>query len=85
MTNKYYINFGTGAGNFWVEGDIEEAKQRAAEARTYCQSSCVINEYPIGPVCVSTWVPKKYDPEEDPDEPIADFGDFGYYAAWMDC
>lgn len=84
MTNKYYINYGTGAGNEWADS-LEEAMQMAEKNCAYTQRSITIEDEKHDEIMKSLWIPVAYNPEEDPDEPMANFGDFGYYAAWMDC
>lgn len=36
---KYYVNYGTGAGNEEVEGTLEDAMRVAEEGLTYTQQS----------------------------------------------
>lgn len=84
MANKYYINYGTGAGNEWADS-LEEAMELAEKNCCYTQCSIYIQDEDGNKVKKSNWCGVKYDPNEDPDEPMAVFGDFGYYAAWIDC
>jgi hypothetical protein len=84
----YYIDHGTGAGNETVIGTLDEAKARAEEGMSYTQTSVAIYESyadfknDAEPVAISRWRGVKYDPEVNDEEPCADFGDFGYNAAW---
>lgn len=81
---KYYINYGTGAGNEWTNS-IEEAMKIAKENCAYTQCNIKIQDENHKDLYKSLWIGIKYDPNEDQDEPIAIFGNFGYYTAWTEC
>ena len=74
--NKYYIDYGTGAGNEWVEGTLEDAQKTAAEGVNYTQTDAVILE-DDEEVARLAWC--GFPPDDDDIEVVADFGDFGYY------
>lgn len=78
---KYYIDFCTGAGNFYVEGDIEAAKKEAEKYLAYTQKDVkIINEngYEVSRLLWCGTAP-------DEDETVtAQFGTFGYYGEWID-
>ena len=72
---RYYIDYGTGAGNEWITGTLEEAKQTAAESVTYTQTDAVILE---GGEEVARLVWCDFPPDDDI-EVVVDFGGFGFY------
>lgn len=89
--SKYYIDYGTGAGNEYVNGELEDAQKAADEGAAYTQ--CGISIFPVDaegnkaeePECTRKWWSVKFDSElyengEDTD--IIDFGDFGYFDEW---
>lgn len=82
---KYYINYGTGAGNEWVEGTLEEAKQIADRGISYTECSVSIYDENMEFVCKRKWWGCLTGIEECTD-PI-DFGSFGFYDDWgeYDC
>ena len=79
MNGKYFVDFGTGAGNFYAD-TIEEAQERADKEAEYTQESIVIY---CGDKEVSRrqWYGTEYD-EEVPEENPITFGSFGFYADW---
>ena len=76
---KYYIDYGTGAGNEWVTGTLEEAKQAAVEGVSYTQTDVVILE-DGEEVARLVWCGCPRDPDDDDIEVVVDFGGFGFYA-----
>lgn len=85
MSSKYYINYGTGAGNEYAE-TLEQAMTIADEGAAYTQRDIRVTDAESGDLAaIRPWCGVKYDPdesEETEDEIIA-FGDFGYYGAWQ--
>ena len=80
---KYFITCGTGAGDEWVTGSLEDAKARADEQATYCQSDIVIEDEDGYEVTRRVWY--GYTPDsEDRECDIIEFGDFGFYNTWSD-
>jgi hypothetical protein len=78
---RYYIDYGTGAGNEWVDGTLDEAKQTADQNASYTQ--CGIGIFKDGnEVCYRKWWSTLDDIEEF-ENPIQ-FGSFGYYTDWQD-
>ena len=81
----YGINYCTG-----VEPDdaysLDEAKEIAEEnGFGYTQAPIrIINRQTDEVEAESLWWGVKYDPEEDADLPLVDFGDFGYYEQWRE-
>jgi hypothetical protein len=73
---KYYIDYGTGAGNEWVTGTLEDAKKVAAEGVSYTQTDAVILE-DGEEVARLFWTGGL--PDDDIDE-VVRFGDFGFYS-----
>ncbi len=78
----YYINYGTGAGNEFVDGTLEEAKKAAEEGLAYTQEDVKIQTEDGEDVAVLKWYGVQ--PEED-DIVTARFGDEGFYGEWVDC
>lgn len=79
---KYYVNYGTGAGNEYVEGTLDDAKKVAEDGLAYTQTDVKIQTEDGEDVAVLPWYGVV--PEED-DVITASFGDFGFYEEWHDC
>lgn len=79
---KYYVNYGTGAGDEVVDGTIDEAKKVAEDGIAYTQTDIKIQTEEGEDVAVLPWYGVA--PEED-DVVTARFGDFGFYGEWHDC
>lgn len=93
--SKYYIDYGTGAGNEVVEGSIGDAQERADTGACYTQCSITIYEVDeqaklLMPIYQRDWCGVAFDEEqaelyEDGENAdVLDYGDFGYYAPWQD-
>lgn len=80
--NKYYINYGTGAGNEYIKGTLEEAKKVAEDGLAYTQTDVKIQTEDGEDVAALNWYGVQ--PEED-DVVTARFGDRGFYGEWRDC
>lgn len=85
---KYYIDYGTGAGNKYFDGTLDEAKAGADEGAAYTQCSYCIkavddNGDPAEVICSRPWWGVEYDPDEDEDDDVITFGKFGYFGAWQ--
>ena len=84
MTEKFYIDYNTGAGNEWVSGTLEEAMQRADDGVAYTQQNvCILNEAG-DKVAERCWIPVEMNPdtyEGDIDQTIS-YGSFGFYDNW---
>lgn len=80
--NKYYINYGTGAGDEYIEGTLDEAKKVAEDGLSYTQQDVKIQTEDGEDVSVLAWYGVQ--PEED-DAVVARFGDYGFYGEWVDC
>lgn len=78
---KYYIDYGTGAGNEWVEGSIDEAKKAADDGATYTQCDIVISDENEDEIIRRKWYGYKLSEDDDVTDPI-EFGDFGFYDDW---
>ena len=76
---KYYVDYNTGAGNFEVEGTLEEAMTAANEGLCYTQQWVKIKENDEV-VAQLPWYGIK--PEED-NVITAQFGDYGFYGEWI--
>lgn len=84
MISKYYINYGTGAGNEYAE-TLEEAMTIADEGAAYTQRDIRITDAESGELAaIRQWWGVVYDPDEsgEAEEEIIAFGEFGYYGAW---
>lgn len=79
---RYYINYGTGAGNEYVDGTLEDAKRVAEDGLAYTQTDVKIQTEDGEDVSVLNW--HEMQPEED-DVVTARFGDHGFYGEWWDC
>lgn len=82
MEEKYYINYGTGAGNFEIEGTLADAKRAADDVIMYTQRNVTI-EKDGETVSQRTW----YGCEatvEDREKDVIDYGTFGFYSEWID-
>lgn len=75
QVDRFYIDYGTGAGNEWVTGTLEEAKQTAAEGVTYTQTDAVILE-DGEEVARLVWCGC---PPDDDIDVVVRYGDFGFY------
>jgi hypothetical protein len=80
--SKYFINYGTGVGNEWVDGTLEDAMKTADENATYTQEPiCIQNEN--GDVITGrSWYGIAYDENENDCEDPIKFGSYGFYADW---
>jgi hypothetical protein len=81
MIMKYFINHNTGAGNEYISGTLQEAKEAADAGIRYTQKDVVI-ENDGEEVARRVWTGGLEDIELF-SNPIQ-FGDFGYYADWSD-
>lgn len=81
---KYFIDYGTGAGNEWVSGTLADAKAVADDGAAYTQCGiCIIGEDGEA-VAGRPWIGRAFDPEADPDTDPIYFGSFGYFGDWDD-
>lgn len=78
---KYYINYGTGVGNEWIDGSLEDAKRVAEEGLAYTQTDIKIQTEDGEDVSILNWYGVL--PCED-DVITAQFGDYGFYGEWID-
>lgn len=84
---KFYVDFGTGAGNFYAES-LEKAMEAADEEAAYTQQDIKI--YAVDengnindtPEMGRRWWEYEYRPEEDSNENPIVFGTFGFYSDW---
>ncbi len=84
---KYFVDFMTGAGNYYMDADSIEAVQKSAdENASYTQASVVIRDDDGNALSVRRWIPVRYgaDPDLPEEYDRIDFGDFGYLADWDD-
>jgi len=76
---KYYIDYGTGVGNEWVTGTLEEAKKTAEEGARYTQTDITILLDGEIVACLA-WSDCRIDVDDEDIEVVKDFGDFGFYS-----
>ena len=78
---KYFVNFGTGAGNYTSNLSLDELIEEVNEQLSYTQESVKIVEVETDEVAATlTWYGTS--PEED-DIVTAQYGDFGFYGEWI--
>ena len=80
MNKEYFVDFGTGAGNFY-EKNLERAMRKADKEATYTQEDIVIYNYKGEVVASRKWIGIQYDDRWPEIKPII-FGDFGFYTDW---
>ena len=83
---KYFINYGTGAGDEYVEGTLAEAKKAADEGAAYTQENIKILEGD-NVAAVRRWYGTEFDPDDYENGEAADvirFGSFGHFGEWQD-
>ncbi len=78
---KYYIDYGTGAGNEYLEGTLGEAKKVAEDGLSYTQTDVKVWTEDGEDVAILKWYGVQ--PNED-DVVAAQFGDYGFYSEWSD-
>lgn len=82
---KYYIDYGTGAGNEYVEGTLEQAQQVANKGASYTGEDIMIlipDEYLV---CSRKWYGVPFDVQlYDDTSDVILFGNLGYYDEWQD-
>ena len=83
----YYVDFGTGAGNFYEE-TLESAMEKADDGAGYTQQDINIFEVDDqdniseNPIMYRKWWGYQYQQEEEPYEKPICFGSFGFYGDW---
>ena len=80
MNEKYYINYGTYAGNEWVYGTLEKAMETADFNATYTQESISITDKNNEIVAERFWNETNEYIENESN--LIKFGDYGYYSGW---
>ena len=90
--SKYFIDYGTGAGNEYVTGELKAAKKVADEGACYTQTSISIysvddeGNHSKNPVASRTWYSVPFDPdlyEDGEDAYIIKFGN-EYFDEWTE-
>lgn len=85
---KYYIDYGTGEDNEWVDGNLQEAMDIADEGARYTQENFGVYLYDEGtyvPVAVRNWYGVAYNADDEAlyaEDPIV-FGTEGFYGDWQ--
>lgn len=80
----YYIDYGTGVGDFTFEGTLEEAKKEAEKNISYTQESVLIRDAETWDL-ISILLWWGYEADTEIDMPYIDYGKFGFYVKWYDC
>lgn len=80
---KYFINYHTGAGNEWVECNLDKAKRIADDGSCYTQQSISIEDEEGNEVSRREWWGISFDTAYEMGDVII-FGEFGYYGEWID-
>ena len=78
---KYYVDYGTGAGNEWVEGTLEDAMKVAEKGAAYTQMDINIENEDGVEVARLPW--NAVGAGED-DIVVVEFGSFGFYGEWCE-
>ena len=76
---KYYVDFGTGTGNFEFEGTLEKAVKAAIGEIAYTPQDIEIKDEDGDVVATSKWCST---PDKD-DDAIATFGKSGFYTPFV--
>ena len=78
---KYHVNYNTGAGDFTVNGTLEEAMAKADEKACYTEKDIEIYNKEGDVVAMRCWIGPYFVNECDQKDPIS-FGKFGFYEDW---
>jgi hypothetical protein len=78
----YIVNYGTGAGNYESNLDLNDLMHEASEYLSYTQTNVTIEDENGETVARLPWYGLPYFPEDEYEEVTADFGQFGYYGKW---
>jgi len=76
----YYVNFGTGAGNYGSDSALGDLIERVNGELTYTQEPVKIEDETGNVVARLPWY--GVEPSED-DEITEQFGTYGFYGAWI--
>ncbi|MBR1373506.1 hypothetical protein IJ556_03535, partial [bacterium] len=80
---KYYIQYGTGAGDFYSDSDdLNRAMTEADNNAAYTQCDIKIM-HGDKLVAIRSWNGCAFDSEVSDETDIIDFGSFGYYGEWV--
>lgn len=84
IMGKYYVDYGTGASDFVIEGSLEEAMKAADESIAYTQTSVYIKDYDTHKdIAFRRWYGVSPDNNVENNKDIIDFGNFGFYDNWQ--
>ena len=75
----YTVRFGTGVGDYTSGKPLDELMQQVARDVTYTQQDVRIEDECRNCVARLPW----YGTKADGDAVTVDFGDFGFYGAWI--
>lgn len=74
------VNFGTGAGNYDSELELEELMEEVKENAAYTQIGIEILDESENQIAYLPWYGVK---AEDEDNVTVDYGDNGFYGEWV--
>jgi hypothetical protein len=77
-SKRYYVRYGTGAGDKEVIGTLEEAEKEAEKGIAYTQKDVAIT---LDDVVVARAIWWQFQPHNS-DKVLASFGKFGCYTGW---
>ena len=83
---KYFINYGTGAGDEYVDGTLANAKKAADEGVAYTGENVKIFDGD-NVAAMRRWYDTVFNPDDYDNGEAADvirFGTFGHYGEWQD-
>ena len=76
----YTVYYNTGAGDQGFN-TLDECFEKVNP--TYTQRDIHILDSDNNVLYLAKWQGVEYDPEIEEDEPLADYGSFGYYSDWV--
>ena len=85
--SNYYIDYGTGAGNFEYSGSLHDAMEMADDGVRYTQRDVEIYDADTDElVAVCNWYGVRCGKHDyDNSSGVISYGDFGHYAPWYRC
>ncbi len=97
---RFYVTYGTGAGNFEFNGSLEECKKEADDGTSYTGLDVEIYDYDdyfntepvtpaelekgVTPIYIRSWCNGLPSEEERSEDDIIEFGWAGYYTGWIE-
>ena len=78
----YIVNYGTGAGNYESNMNLNELMHEVSKSLSYTQKNVTIENENGETVARLPWYGLPYFPEDEEEGVTASFGQFGYYGKW---